>query len=105
MARPHPAHICSHMSGDLIVEVCEADAVYAVVYGGRPIKLRRHNPEKVWQGIKYGKTSFPQPGHAIRLARHLNEVHDTDAFSVVVMSAGRTIPLVLSSDKKTAKPQ
>lgn len=99
MARPHPTHICSHTIGDLVVEVCEADAIFAVVYNGQPIKLRRFNPDLLYQGMKYGKTSFPQSGHAVRLARQLNQAHNTDAFSVVQMTPGRTIPLILSSDK------
>jgi len=91
MSRPKPIQICSHSDNDLIVEVCEADAVYAVLYQGRPIKLRKHNPDKLFQGIKYSKTTFPEPGHAIRLARKFNETYLTTDFTVSVMTVGRTI--------------
>ena len=91
MARPKPTQICSHSDNDLIVEVCEADAVYAVLYQGRPIKIRKHNPDKQFQGIKYSKTTFPEPGHAIALARRLNATYGGSDFTVAVMTVGRTI--------------
>jgi transposase len=77
----------------ICTEICEADAVYAVLYQGRPIKIRRHNPSVRYLGYKYSKSSFPEPGHAIRLARRLNEVHGTEDFTVVQMTTGRTINL------------
>jgi hypothetical protein len=91
MSRPQPHIICSHSDNNLIVEVCEADAVYAVLYQGRPIKLRKHNPENRYLGMKYSKTSFPEPGHAVALARRLNAAYNTTDFSVVVMAPGKTI--------------
>lgn len=93
MARPQPTHICSHTAGDIVVEVCEADAVYAVLYQGRPIKIRKHNPAIKYLGMKYSKTAFPEPGHALRLAAKLNEVHNTTDFTVGVMETKRIIPL------------
>lgn len=91
MSRPQPIQICSHSDNDLIVEVCEASAVYAVLYQGRPIKLRKHNPEKAYLGRKYSKTSFPESGHALALARRLNETYNTTDFSVAVMKPDRTL--------------
>ena len=93
MSRPPPTFICSHTQNDLVIEVCEADAVYAVLYNGQAIKLRKYNPQKNYQGHKYGKTSFPEPGHAVRLANLLNEAHSTDAFTVAVMKPQRDIKL------------
>ena len=98
MSRTKPTLIASHTQGNLIVEVCEADAVYAVLYQGRPIKIRRHNPSVRYLGYKYGKTSFPEPGHAVRLALKLNEAHDTDEFTVVQMPQNRTINLTKTSE-------
>jgi hypothetical protein len=93
MSRPQPTLIVSHQEGDLVYEVCEADAVFAVLFQGRPIKLRTHKPAVRYQGYKYGKTMFPEPGHAIRLANKLNQMHHTDAFTVSVMTVGREIKL------------
>jgi hypothetical protein len=93
MSRPKPTVIANHQHGDLCYEVCEADAVYAVLYQGQPIKVRTHNPDVKYMGFKYGKSMFPEPGHAVRLAKKLNEIHNTDAFTVAVMIQGRSIPL------------
>ena len=91
MSRPKPTIICSHSDNNLIVEVCEADAVYAVLFQGQPIKVRKQNPEKLFQGIKYSKTSFPEPGHAMRLARKLNDTYNSTEFTVAIMSPGKVI--------------
>ena len=93
MSRPQPALIASHTDGDRCIEICAADAVYAVLYQGRPVKVRTHNPAVRYQGYKYGKSMFPESGHAVRLARRLNEVHGTEDFSVGVMEVKRFIPL------------
>lgn len=91
MARNAPTIICSHSKGDTIVDICEAESVYAVFYQGRPIMVRTHNPELAYQGYKYGKTSYPNPGHALRLAQELNRVYETDQFTVAVLNSGRTV--------------
>jgi len=93
MARPQPTQICSHSDNNLIIEVCEADAIYAVLYQGRPVKIRKHNPEKRYQGMKYNKTAFPEPGHAVALARRLNAAYETTDFSVGVMNPGKIIDI------------
>ena len=91
MSRPQPTLICQHEQGDLVVEVCEADAVYAVLYQGKPIKMRTYNLQVKYQGYKYGKTMFPEAGHAVRLANKLNLIHDTDEFTVAIMGINRTL--------------
>ena len=89
MSRPQPTIIASHMTGTICYEVCEADAVYAVLYRGKPIKVRTYNQDNLYLGYKYGKSMFPEPGHAVRLARKLNQAHDTEEFTVAVMTTGR----------------
>jgi len=92
MARPQPNLICAHTEDTgRIFEVCAADAVFAVLYAGKPIKVRTHHPDLGYQGYKYGKSFFPEAGHAIRLARKLNEIHTTDAFTVGIMTVGRVL--------------
>jgi hypothetical protein len=93
MARPGPNIICEHTENNKTIQVATADAVYAVLYQGEPIKLRNFNPGIKYIGFKYSKTSFPEPGHAIRLARYLNQVHNTQDFAVGIMSAARIIPV------------
>jgi hypothetical protein len=45
----------------------------------------------MYLGFKYGKTMFPEPGHAFVLARKLNAAYTTQDFTVAVMMVGRTI--------------
>lgn len=94
MSRSKPTVIASHSEGDTVYEVCAADSVYAVLYQGCAIKIRTHNPDLQYQGYKYGRASFPEPGHAVNLARRLNAAHDTDDFTVVMMNPGRSVPIM-----------
>jgi hypothetical protein len=93
MSRPKPTIIFEHVDDDMrAYQVCEADAIYAVCYKGRPVKVKTHaNIEIPYPGPKYAKTSFPTSGHAFNLANRLNEKFATADFSVVMMTVGRTI--------------
>jgi hypothetical protein len=93
MARPSPNVILRSVEDDMrAIEVCEADAIYAVCYKGRPVKVRTlQNIEIPYPGPKYLKTSFPEPGHAFNLAERMNEKFNTSDFTVVMMTSGRTI--------------
>jgi len=93
MARPRPRIILSAIDNDMrAIQVCEADAVYAVCYKGRPIKIRTYqNIEIQIPGPKYAKSSFPEPGHAFNLSDRLNKKFNTSDFSVVMMTTGRTL--------------
>lgn len=93
MARPSPNVILRSVEDDMrATEVCDADAVYAVCYKGRPIKVRTFsNVEVPYPGPKYLKSSFPESGHAFNLSDKLNEKFATKDFSVVMMTTGRTI--------------
>lgn len=93
MARTAPTVILSHNTGSTVHEICSADAVYAVLYKGLPVKLRHHNPLMAYLGFKYSKTSFPESGHAIRLAVKLNQIHNTEDFTVSIMTPSRAIKL------------
>jgi len=93
MSRPKPRVLLEHIDDNMrALQVCEADAIYAVCYKGRPIKIKTQaNIEIEDPGPKYSKTSFPTPGHAFNLAERLNLKFATSDFTVVMMSAGRTI--------------
>ena len=91
MSRTPPTLIVSHAQGDRVVEICEADAVYAVLYQGKPIKVRTHTPAVRYMGYKYTKTMFPEAGHAVRLANRLNLAHSTDQFTVGILTQARTL--------------
>ena len=94
MARSKPNIILENIDEDFkAIQVCEADAIYAVCYQGRPIMVKRNQNIEIpnWQNWKYIKTAFPSPGHAFNLADKLNEQFNTDEFSVRLMLPGRTI--------------
>jgi len=44
-----------------------------------------------YPGPKYKKTSFSNPGHAHNLAKKLNDLFDTDEFSVKRLTSGETV--------------
>ena len=93
MSRPKPTILLEHIDDNMrAYQVCEADAIFAVCYKGAPIKIRTQaNIEIDYPGPKYAKTSFPTPGHAFNLVERLNQKFDTTDFSVVMMTAGRTV--------------
>lgn len=93
MSRPKPTVIFESVDDNMrSYQVCEADAIYAVCYKGRPIKVKtRANIEIDYPGAKYAKTSFPTAGHAFNLCERLNLKFNTVDFTVVIMTVGRTI--------------
>lgn len=87
MARPNPTVILSHTDDNLKhVEICDADAIFAVCYQGRPVQVRiMNNVEVGYPGWKYAKTAFPNSGHAFNLAERLNQQFNTQDFAVYKM--------------------
>jgi hypothetical protein len=74
------------------LQVCDADAVYAVTYKGKPVSLRTfQNIEITYPGPKYAKSTYTQSGHAFNLAEKLNQQFNTQDFAVVVMQPSRVI--------------
>jgi hypothetical protein len=93
MSRPKPTILLSDFDTEgRGLEVCSADAVYAVCYQGRPITVRTHqNIEIGYPGPKYLKSNFGNPGHAFNLADRLNKKFNTEDFTVIMMTTGRTV--------------
>ena len=74
------------------LQVCEADAIFAVFYRGKPINLKtQSNIEIDYPGPKYAKSSFANSAHAFNLAEKLNKKFDCEDFSVVMLTTGRTL--------------
>lgn len=72
-------------------QVLAAEGIYAVFYDGAPINLRTVNMLVQYPGPRYKKCSFPNPGHALNLARKLNAQFRTDRFTVVLLTQGETV--------------
>jgi hypothetical protein len=95
MSRPKPTVLLEHVDKKTYKseQVLAAEAIWAVFYDGQPFNLKSANMLTNYPGPKYKKVSFSNPGHAINLAKKLNEMFNCDNFSVVMLTQGKTIPL------------
>jgi len=85
MARPAPTILLHHETRTLYLDVLAAPRPSIVLYRGVPFSVRYENSNSK-AGAKYLKTSFPNPGHALRLARRLNKMFSTEDFTVSEMT-------------------
>lgn len=72
-------------------QVLAAEGIWAVFFDGKPINLKTANMLVQYPGPKYKKVSFSNSGHAINLAKKLNQQFKTDKFTVVLLKQGETI--------------
>ena len=95
MSRPKPIVLLEHIDKKTYKsdQVLRADAIWAVFYNGAPFNLKSANMLTNYPGPKYKKVSFSNPGHAINLAKKLNDLFNCDEFTVVQLTQGKTISL------------
>jgi hypothetical protein len=93
MSRPKPTVLVEITDKETYKteQVLASQGIWAVYYEGRPINLKTSNYLVQYPGPKYKKVSFSNPGHAINLAKKLNEQFKTDQFSVVLLDKGKTV--------------
>jgi len=93
MSRPKPTVLVEITNKETYKteQVLASEGIWAVYYQCRPINLKTSNYLVQYPGPKYKKVSFSNPGHAINLAKKLNEQFKTDEFSVVLLNKGDTI--------------
>lgn len=93
MSRPKPYVLLEHITPEWkSIQICEADAVYAVCYQGRPIQVKTHaDINSNYVRPKYAKTMYANSGHAFNMAERFNALFNTTDFSVVMMTAGRVL--------------
>ena len=72
-------------------QVLASEGIWAVFYDQQPINLKTCNLLTNFPGPKYKKVSFSNKGHAINLAKKLNDQYKTDKFSVILLRAGEQI--------------
>ena len=72
-------------------EVLAAEGIWAVFYDGKPINLKSSSLVANYPGPKYKKVSFSNPGHALNLAKKLNQTFGSDKFQVYQLSTGKKI--------------
>ena len=95
MSRPKPNVILEHIDKKTYKseQILEAEAIWAVFFKEQPFNLKSANMLTNYPGPKYKKVSFSNPGHAINLAKKLNELFNCEDFTVVKLNKGEAIPL------------
>lgn len=95
MSRPKPTVLLEHVDKKTYKteQVLAAEAIWAVFYKGEPFNLKSANMLTNYPGPKYKKVSFSNPGHAINLAKKLNDLFNCKDFEVVMLTQGDILPL------------
>lgn len=95
MSRPKPQVILEHVDKKTYKseQVLKAEAIWAVFYKGEPFNLKSANMLTNYPGPKYKKVSFSNPGHAINLAKKLNELFSCEDFEVMKLTKGESVSL------------
>ena len=93
MSRPRPQVLVELTNKETYKteQVLASEGIWAVYFEARPINLKTSNYLVQYPGPKYKKVSFSNPGHAINLAKKLNEQFQTDKFSVVLLDKGKVV--------------
>ena len=95
MSRPKPNVLLEHVDKKTyrVEQVLHADAIWAVFYKDKPFNLKSSNMLTSYPGPKYKKVSFSNPGHAINLAKKLNDLFSCNDFEVRMLTMGEVVPL------------
>jgi hypothetical protein len=95
MSRPKPTVLLEHVDKKTYKseQVLRAEAIWAVFYKGEPFNLKSSNMLTSYPGPKYKKVSFSNPGHAVNLAKKLNDLFSCKDFEVVMLTSGQVVPL------------
>lgn len=93
MSRPKPKILLENIDKKSYrsEQVLKAEAIWAVFYKGEPFNLKSSNVLTNYPGPKYKKVSFSNPGHAINLAKKLNDLFSCKDFQVVVLTKGEIL--------------
>lgn len=93
MSRPKPTVLLENIDKKTYKseQVLKAEAIWAVFYQGKPFNLKSSNILTNYPGPKYKKVSFSNPGHALNLAKKLNEMFNCDDFEVLQLTEGAIV--------------
>jgi len=96
MSRPKPTVLLEHIDKKTYKseQILSAEAIWAVFYNNQPFNLKSSNSLTNYPGPKYKKVSFSNPGHAINLAKKLNDLFNCKDFTVVKLVKGNVVPLI-----------
>lgn len=90
MSRPQPKILLEYISrkNNKVDQILEADAIWAVFYLDKPMNLKTD----LFSGEpKYKRFCFASSGHAINLAKKLNQQFKCNDFSVYKLTGGTKI--------------
>jgi|TARA_B110000503_G_C7046763_1_gene370539 hypothetical protein len=95
MSRPKPTVLLEFIDKKTYKseQILDAYSIWAVFFKNKPFNLKSSHSLTNYPGPKYKKVSFSNPGHAINLAKKLNDLFNCNDFSVVKLTAGETVPL------------
>ena len=82
MSRPRPKILLEHDLDNLIIQVLAAEKLWAVVYKGEPITLRKLSWAVDGEHKKYMRNSFTNQANCQNLADRLNHWFKTTDFTV-----------------------
>ena len=90
MSRPKPVVLIEYIDKKTYKseQVLRAEAIWAVFYQGAPFNLKSANMLSNYPGPKYKKVSFSNPGHAHNLAKKLNDMFNSNEFTVIKLTSG-----------------
>jgi len=90
MSRPKPTVLLEHVDKKTYKseQILQAEAIWAVFYRGAPFNLKSANVLTNYPGPKYKKVSFSNRGHALNLAKKLNEMFNCKDFEVYRLTQG-----------------
>lgn len=93
MSRPKPKIILEFTNSKTYKteQILEAEAIWAVFYKSKPFNLKSSNSLTNYPGPKYKKVSFSNPGHALNLAKKLNEMFKCNDFAVHRLTTGDAV--------------
>lgn len=93
MSRPKPTVLLENIDKKTYKseQVLKAEAIWAVFYKGAPFNLKSSNVLTNYPGPKYKKVSFSNPGHALNLAKKLNDMFNCNDFEVLQLTEGEVI--------------
>ena len=93
MCRPKPTVLLENIDKKTYKseQVLKAEAIWAVFYQGKPFNLKSSNILTNYPGPKYKKVSFSNPGHALNLAKKLNEMFNCNDFEVLQLTEGDVV--------------
>lgn len=101
MSRPKPNILLQKLEKNYdSLQLIDVTGIFCVLYKNEPFAIRSLNVLLDKPIIKYNRTSFPNVGFAVALAKKLNKLFNCTDFTVATCSIGEIVPLPKDRVKK-----